>query len=247
MDENQLIEDDPIDYFKSNILNKEDTSFNTIFLGCPTPTKTPFLILFSMFLGIYFVFSIFFTNILLLPMSVEGASMYPTLNEEYTVTGNKYANDVVYLWRTCNVEYKDIVVFDASTYTNTPSQVYYIKRVIATAGDKLQFRRIETANESILAYILIKNGETLNETYINTTMQYTSLGVTPKIVLEETEFIIPEGHVFVMGDNRNNSKDSREFGTISLEHIVGKVIIHLPYGQTIFHGISKSIKENYLF
>ena len=37
--------------------------------------------------------------------------MYPTLNQEYTTTGNNYANDVVYLKKTTAVEYKDIIVF----------------------------------------------------------------------------------------------------------------------------------------
>lgn len=248
MDENQLPEDDAINYFKTNILNEKTNSFNSIFLGCPSSSRFSFWVFFGVFLGLYFIFSIYFSNILLLPMTVEGSSMYPTLNAEYTTTNNKYATDVVYLWKTNNVETKDIIVFDAAPYINATTTTYYIKRVIAVGGDTLQFKRVQSSSDtSMLHYEIYINGNKYNEDYINETIKYRNESLIPECVLSEEIISIPENKVFVMGDNRNNSRDSREIGLISTEHITGKVVIHIPYGKTIIHGLVTSFKENYIF
>ena len=86
----------------------------------------------------------------------------------------------------------------------------YIKRVIALPGEHLEIK-----DEKV--YI---NGEELNEPYLKE-------GVTTKINDKNPycDLIVPENCVFVMGDNRDHSTDSRAFGCIPLEKIEGKVWI----------------------
>lgn len=47
----------------------------------------------------------------------------------------------------------------------------------------------------------------------------------PMNLVQNEKWIIPQHHIFVMGDNRNNSKDSREIGPIPIDHILGKVLM----------------------
>jgi signal peptidase I len=99
----------------------------------------------------------------------------------------------------------DIVVLHPPVDQGKP----YIKRIIALPGERIAIR------EGIV-YI---NGEPLHEEYLNgvTTSWGGSVG--------HEEITIPEGTVFVMGDNRNNSTDSRVFGAIEIDEIIGKAWI----------------------
>lgn len=92
----------------------------------------------------------------------------------------------------------DIVVIEPSE-----SAAALIKRVIATSGDTVEIK-------DGIVYV---NGQALSPTYYN--------NYTPGS-LRLTE--IPEGHVFVLGDNRSHSNDSRAFGTISQDEILGRAV-----------------------
>lgn len=244
-------EDSPINFIPLEENTEEQRNFSYLFLGCPKPLKTSFVIILGIIIGIYFVTTFFISNIVLLPMHVDGGSMFPTLNYEYKTSGNTQAQDVVYLWKTKKVKYLDIVVFNALNYEHTPtkqSELYFIKRVIAVGGDTLQFRRIgSTATDYMAEFVLYKNGELLNEPYIANTMVFNTLSERHAHIINEEIIFIPEGYVYLMGDNRNNSMDSRDLGLININDIVGKVKIHIPYGSTFVYGIFSSIKNGYLF
>ena len=100
------------------------------------------------------------------------------------------------------VEVGDIVVVDR--YTDKP----LIKRVIAVSGDQISI------TDACNVYV---NGELLDEPYIQ--------GMTIPRDVDGT-VVVPEGCIFVMGDNRTISKDSRmaEIGMISLKDVVGKAV-----------------------
>lgn len=82
----------------------------------------------------------------------------------------------------------------------------WVKRVIGLPGDKLEY---EDGN-------LIRNGEILEEDYVKGEMRSGFQSIE-----------VPEGHIYVMGDNRNSSSDSRTVGPIPIENIQGRVILRL--------------------
>jgi signal peptidase I len=92
----------------------------------------------------------------------------------------------------------------------------YVKRVIGLPGDKIEFKGSR----------VFLNNKLLDEPYVNnkSIVRYRSYSIK-----------IPENQVFVMGDNRNDSKDSRDFGCISIDNIVGKVFfIFYPFKRMKF-------------
>ena len=106
----------------------------------------------------------------------------------------------------------DIVVFHA------PENKDYIKRVIGLPGDHVAYK-----NDQL--YI---NGKPQAEPYLDTYKNEINEGtLTEDFTLEEKTnwAVIPEGFVFVMGDNRRFSKDSRIIGLISMEEIIGNTHI----------------------
>lgn len=158
--------------------------------------------------------------------TVHQSSMQNTLSEGHTLIIDKVSyhfskpqkGDIVVFVRNENTKgfvnrykvfLKDIELrFQKSFRTNR-----LIKRVIAVEGDTVDIR-------DGLVYI---NGELLNEPYVK--------GYTPKMELE-CPFIVPEGQIFVMGDNRENSLDSRSFGPVSINSVEGKAIFRVyPFSQ----------------
>ncbi len=93
----------------------------------------------------------------------------------------------------------DIVIFH---YQGTPTEDY-IKRVIGLPGDTV----------NISNGVVQVNGQTLTEPYIAALPKYTGT------------WMVPEGELFVLGDNRNLSSDSHEWGFVKQEWVVGKAVL----------------------
>ncbi len=156
---------------------------------------------------------------------VEGDSMRPNLqNGQYLLVNkavyfhfdlNRLRNlapgpdranrEVVYLFH--RPERGDIVVFDPPERSDKP----YVKRVIAVEGETVAFREGK----------IYVNGKVLNEAYIVGSVNPAPFGGSGN----DREVIVPANAVYVLGDNRNNSKDSRYFGAVSLDQVVGKAFI----------------------
>ncbi|WP_100371853.1 signal peptidase I [Bacillus sp. FJAT-45037] len=130
---------------------------------------------------------------------VRGESMMPSAYDGERFIINKVGYNFV------EPDRFDLIVFHA---TETED---YIKRVIALPGDTVQYvdDRLYINGEYVDEPFLVERVEEGNR------MPYTYDFAYPQV--------IPEGHVFVLGDNRPYSKDSRMIGPISYESIVGKV------------------------
>ncbi|MFN8516598.1 MAG: signal peptidase I, partial [Thermomicrobiales bacterium] len=154
---------------------------------------------------------------------VDGESMRPTLmNGEYLLVNratyfhfdlnalrnilpgpDRQDRDVVYLFGP--PARGDIIVFEPPFTSDKP----FVKRVIGLPGDTIAIR------EDHRVYV---NGQPLDEHYIAAPPRnlYPSDGGT---------YTVPPGMIFVMGDNRNNSQDSRSFSAVSMDSVIGKAVV----------------------
>lgn len=144
------------------------------------------------------------------PFQVEGRSMDNTLQDGERLVMLKLAE----------VDRFDVVVVPPP---NVPEKLY-IKRVIGMPGDTIEFKDDK----------LILNGKPLDEPYLAEMQAQTEGNFTYDMTLEErtgaTE--VPEGQIFVMGDNRRNSTDGRNFGFINIEDVRGEAdFIHWPLSE----------------
>ena len=134
---------------------------------------------------------------------IPSESMVPTLEVDDRVLVNKF------IYRFTEPERGDIVVFESLE----DSDQDLIKRVVGVPGDEIAVRDGK----------LFVNGEPQRESYTNEKLPDVSL---------YTKTIVPKGHVFVMGDNRANSQDSRRFGPLPKENIEGEAFLRFwPPGR----------------
>ena len=111
-----------------------------------------------------------------------------------------------------NVRRHDIVVFK---FPGEPERDF-IKRVIGLPGERLHLQ-----NKTV--YI---NGKPLDEPYVHFNEPSTaSLGILSDARDNMPEIVVPEGHYFVMGDNRDNSHDSRYWGTLDGDLLKGRALV----------------------
>lgn len=136
-------------------------------------------------------------------ITVDGTSMFPTLHHKDVLL----VHNIRY-----TPEQGDIIVLtkDFSGYVGQP----IVKRVIAVGGQTV---RIDYEQDKVFV-----DGEALNEPYLNEAVMN-----RPGGSLTIDELTVPEGCVFVLGDNRNHSSDSRhvELGAIDERYILGKAIM----------------------
>lgn len=175
----------------------------------------------GMYLVVFFV-----CNVLVLPASnmytrahfvesyrVPAVSMEPTIlkgeflfaDKRYNCTGCKSA-----------IRPGDIAVF------NFPDNrtLLFVKRIIAMPGDhvRMEGREVIVNGVSLSSSGVSEDGELTEQTHGRSwQVQWMDIGASPM------EFTVPAGHVFVLGDNRSNSVDSRFFGTVPMEDVIGRV------------------------
>ncbi|MBR3681491.1 MAG: signal peptidase I [Clostridia bacterium] len=147
---------------------------------------------------------------------VEGDSMLGTIHSGETLI----ISDLFYEPRVGDI----VVVDDHSTALKKP----IIKRVIAVGGDTVRVTKVGIA----------VNGVLLDEPYVYTDGLAYTYSVYPSEAYSSNEtltvevgvyyeFVVPEGELFVLGDHRNMSTDSRDIGTVDVDAVVGRVLLRV--------------------
>lgn len=160
---------------------------------------------------------------------VQGSSMFPTLKHGDLYIISKIGNvtnsypdheDIIVIdsrsdrVRSLSDDFSDIIKYNAITSLIKPSHddIYWVKRVIGLPGDTI---RMENGK-------VYRNGVALEEVYVNP---------DERPVYSGSEVEIPEGYIWVMGDNRNHSTDSRVIGAVPVENVIGKLKFRLKSGK----------------
>ncbi len=150
--------------------------------------------------------------LLFMPFIVDGPSMEPNF-----LTGERViVNKVLYKFR--EPHRGEVVVFHVPEEGRN-----FIKRVIGVPGDKIRYEGDD----------LYVNDQKVDETYLKEAIEKAheeghlyndgSSGSSPNFPNDQfTEAVVPEGHIFVMGDHRNNSKDSRMIGFVDMDEVIGR-------------------------
>ena len=98
----------------------------------------------------------------------------------------------------------DVIIFH---YPPDPKREPYIKRIIGLPGDTVQ----------VIDGNVLVNGDSLTESYISAPPQY------------QGEWVVPQDSLFVLGDNRNSSSDSHQWGMVPLANVIGKAeLVYWP-------------------
>ena len=145
-----------------------------------------------------------------MPYYVPSGSMRDTIQEGDMLVGEK----VSLLFE--EPAQGDIVTFESPVDGET-----LIKRVVAVGG-----QTVDIVDGSV--YV---DGEELDEPYVGDTPTY-SLSYLDGSAGVAYPYVVPEGHVWVMGDNRTNSKDSRYFGPVSVDGVTSRALfIYWPLSR----------------
>jgi signal peptidase I len=156
---------------------------------------------YSISIIIAFIIALTFRTYVFARADVDGPSMQNTL----------HTNDVVFAEKisllTHNYKKGQIVIFNSHDSGNNS----YVKRIIALEGDTVE---IDNGN----VYV---NGKAVDEPYLSKGI----ITASGSFLKEGEKHTVPSNHIFVMGDNRINSTDSREIGAIDYKDIEGHVIL----------------------
>ena len=167
-------------------------------------------------IGIAILLALFIRTFVVQAFKIPSGSMLPTLMIGDHLLVNKFIYGIrvpfsgKVLVPLKDPKSGDIIVFKFPK----DRSIDYIKRVVGVPGDK-----IEVKNKK-----LYRNGEPANDPYAH----YTSTVVLPGSVSPKDNFgpiTVPDGKYFVMGDNRDNSSDSRFWGFVETNDVLGKAMI----------------------
>ena len=136
------------------------------------------------------------------PYRVPSGSMTPTIEPGDWIVANKLADDLT------DFGYGDLVVFLPPPSVEDVVDAL-VKRIIGLPGDHIDF----------VDCVVVRNGDTLDETYLTSGTVTTPKGTE--------SVVVPDDAFFVLGDNRGSSIDSRIYGPVVGENIIGRASLRL--------------------
>lgn len=175
--------------------------------------------------------------------TVPTGSMIPTILEGDRILVNKMAYDIrvpfthISLHKIADPQTGDIIVFDSEV-----SGKRMVKRVVAVPGDHVQMMNNRlTINGQALQYDPLRinvNANTLDKIeHLDDVDHMIRLNKAGSMLSSFKTVVVPEGHYLAMGDNRDNSADSRVIGFIPRDEIVGRsrsVVLSFNYENYYF-------------
>ncbi|GKT11274.1 MAG: signal peptidase I [Thiomicrorhabdus sp.] len=198
--------------------------------------KEPILVEYARSLFPVFLVVLVLRSFIIEPFRIPSGSMYPTLQIGDFIAVNKFAYGVklpviqTTIIPVSDPERGDVVVFK---YPKDPA-VDYIKRVVGIPGDQITYagRTLFVNGKAVKSDYMGKykgtdSGSVMNgasvikETFNNNTTHEILLD-TNKKSLDMNTVVVPEGHYFMMGDNRDHSNDSRFWGFVPAKNLKGK-------------------------
>jgi signal peptidase I len=195
----------------------------------------------SFFPVLFIVF--FFRSFLIEPFQIPSGSMIPTLQIGDFILVNKYTYGVRLPVLNTEVipvnkpKRGDVMVFFPPHAPDT----YYIKRVIGLPGDRISYvNHVLTINGQVIPEKLVAMLPPLNPKWrlVKETIdgkEFTTYKeLQPTRLSIRGSWVVPEGRYFMMGDNRDNSLDSREWGFVSEDAIVGKAFAVWMHWDKLF-------------
>lgn len=205
--------------------------------------KEPMLVEYSksFFPVLFIVF--FLRSFLVEPFQIPSGSMIPTLEVGDFILVNKFAYGVrapvlnKEMIPIGKPQRGDVMVF----FPPHAPETYYIKRVIGLPGDSITYNNHQlTINGKVVeekliaqlpagAPVLKMTSEKIDDKTF-TTHKY----LRPSRLSMQGSWVVPAGHYFMMGDNRDNSLDSREWGMVSEDAIVGKAFAVWMHWDSFF-------------
>lgn len=180
-----------------------------------------------------FLIVLIFRSFLFEPFRIPTGSLEPTLLVGDFLVANKYSYGIrLPVWEKKIIAVGEPKTGDIAVFRWPPDPEYnYIKRVIGIPGDKIEYKNKQ----------LIINGKPVEQEFVENTLDESSkkivkkyrenlngvvheIYIRPEVKAQDFTLTVPNGHYFMMGDNRDDSADSRYWGFVSEEYLKGKAL-----------------------
>ena len=181
------------------------------------------------------LFAVVIRSFIIAPFVIPSSSMVPTLlvGDYLFVSRYNYGlripfTDIQFL--ASPAKRGDIAVFD---YPEDRSKDY-IKRIVGIPGDKIEYienslyingKKMPLKADGMFTYFMGDKSSDVSGKYIEKLFDVEHSVLRKSYSIRDGSWVVPEGHYFMMGDNRNNSRDSRFWGFVPQEYLVGKAVV----------------------